>query len=116
MFSPKPGTYFIMASHLTGWAANPAMLFRARAEGPCKAKAWYISQVIQASTPPDQRAAIQCSATLLPVSGSVNWPASAHCPSSNLESLARDAWSCAAKQRPRTGDYLQQPGHLRAAV
>ena len=46
MFSPKPGNYFIMASHLTGWAANPAMLFRARAEGPCKAKAWYISQVM----------------------------------------------------------------------
>ena len=45
VFSPKMGAYFVMTSHLTGWAANPAMLFRASAETPCQAKAWYISQV-----------------------------------------------------------------------
>ena len=43
MFSPKSGSYFIMGSHLTGWAANPAMLFRASAATPCNAK-WFISQ------------------------------------------------------------------------
>lgn len=39
---PHPAYFniFIIGSHLTGWAANPALLFQARAPSLCDARVW----------------------------------------------------------------------------
>ena len=40
VFQPRDGVTFIIGSHLTGWDANPALLFEAQAADLCAARNW----------------------------------------------------------------------------
>jgi hypothetical protein len=40
LFKPKDGSYFLMGSHLTGWAPNPPLLFHTYAPSLDAAGAW----------------------------------------------------------------------------